>query len=93
MGRQSANLVVATYGTVPLTGEWLECFWCKACERVEWYHVRLKDKTYNLSVAPVELWQQATGVLNPNGNPSVGEFTRREARMKGVHGMKTYNFL
>jgi len=93
MGRQSSSLVLATYGTVPLKGEWLECFWCKACKRVEWYHVRLQNNTYSLSVAPPELWQSASGVIHPHGNPSVGEFTKRTARMVGVHGTKVYRFM
>ncbi|MGA1474792.1 MAG: hypothetical protein ACO4AI_06435 [Prochlorothrix sp.] len=93
MGRKPAYLLIATYGTIPLKGEWLERFWCKACDDMKWYHVRLKDKTYTLSLAPPELWKQATGVLNPEGNPTVSEFTRKASRMAGVHGMKTYGFM
>ena len=39
-GRQSATLVVATYGTVALNGEWLEAFWCDECQDTRWYHVK-----------------------------------------------------
>jgi len=33
-------------------------------------------------LAPKGLWEQAIGVINPGGNPSVGEFTRRQARAR-----------
>lgn len=93
MGRKPAYLVVATYGAVPLRGEWIECFWCKACEHARWYHVRRQDKAYTISVAPIELWKQATGVLNPEGNPTVSEFTRKAARLGIIYGVKTYRFM
>lgn len=81
MSRFAALTLIATHTTIPLTGEWLEAFWCPECDDVEWYHVkRLGDRDYELRRAPRELWLQATGVIHPEGNPSVGEFTRRQAR-------------
>jgi hypothetical protein len=44
-----------------------------------------------LAIAPSELWQSVGGVVHPNGNPSVGEFTRSAARMKGYQGLKAFN--
>ncbi|MGG6269264.1 hypothetical protein ACQ4M3_25915 [Leptolyngbya sp. AN03gr2] len=93
MGRRSALLVVATRTTVSLDGEWLEAFWCDECQTREWYHVRKHDRTYDLSIAPPELWQQATGVIHPSGNPSVGEFTRRQSRVVGFNGVKDFQFV
>lgn len=78
--RRNAQILIATQGAVQLNGEWLEKFWCPKCQESKWYHVRKSDRTYNLSVAPRELWQRSQGVYNPEGNPSVGEFTRRNAR-------------
>jgi hypothetical protein len=94
-GRQSATLVVATYGTVPLNGEWLEAFWCDECQESRWYHVRQEPgkRSFIVTVAPKELWQQVAGVVNPAGNPTVSEFTRKAARSSGVHGVKMFNFL
>jgi hypothetical protein len=81
--RKEAMMLVASQTTVSLDGEWLEAFWCDQCQGIEWYYVRKKDRVYEISVAPAELWQRAVGVINPEGNSSVGEFTRRHARMAG----------
>jgi hypothetical protein len=39
------------------------------------------------------LWQQVSGVIHPQGNPSVGEFTRRQSRMVGFQGVKEFSFV
>jgi len=75
---------VASQTAVSLTGEWLEGFWCEECQETKWYHVRKRENTYQLSVAPPELWQQAAGLAHPNGNPSVSEFTRKQASGKAL---------
>ncbi|MEC4816629.1 MAG: hypothetical protein SAK29_25675 [Scytonema sp. PMC 1069.18] len=89
ISRQKALTLIATKTAVSLEGEWLEAFWCDDCQETKWYHVRQERNknhpqevyTYNISVASPELWQQAMGVVDPAGNPSVSEFTRRNARM------------
>jgi hypothetical protein len=84
-------MLVASRTAVPIQGEWLEAFWCEQCQQTKWYHVHQSgDRTYKLSLAPQELWQQATGVINPQGNPSVGEFTRRNARKLSDRGIKDF---
>jgi hypothetical protein len=97
VGRKLSLLLTANQATVPLEGEWLEGFWCKLCQATEWYHVRKTgERSYEISVPPVELWQQATGLIDPRGNPSVGEFTRRQARMLHLHSdriRKEFGFL
>ncbi|BBD57356.1 hypothetical protein NIES2109_01220 [Nostoc sp. HK-01] len=81
MSRRNALILVANRTAVPLEGEWLEAFWCEHCQQTRWYHVRKRDeRAYEISLAPQELWQQATGVISSYGNPSVSEFTRRSAR-------------
>jgi hypothetical protein len=40
--------------------------------------------------APETLWMQASGVILPTGNPSVGEFTRRQARQTQYQGIKDF---
>ena len=83
IGRLSALLLVANRTAVPLVGEWLEAFWCNECQEARWYYVRkVGDRQYEVQLAPKELWMQASGVIDPNGNPSVGEFTRRQARAR-----------
>lgn len=81
ISRRNALMLVANQTAVPIEGEWLEAFWCEQCQQTKWYYVRKSgDRTYNISIAPPELWQQVTGVIDSQGNPSVGEFTKRSAR-------------
>jgi hypothetical protein len=91
--RHHAARLMAQQTTVALTGEWLESFWCDECQANTWYHVHKSDRTYTLSVAPPDLWQQATGVINPQGNPSVSEFSRHQARMADYRGIKDFSFV
>lgn len=98
MSRRSSLLLVASRTAVPLDGEWLEAFYCEQCQGTKWYHVHKLVNTaasqsactYKLALAPQELWQQVTGVISPNGNPSVGEFTLRQARLRGNKGLKDF---
>lgn len=80
MGKRSAQMLITAKGTVTLNGQWLEKFWCSECQESKWYRVSKCDRTYNISVAPTEVWQRSQGVSNPEGNPSVGEFTRWQSR-------------
>lgn len=93
VGRRNALMLIATQSIVVLNNEWLEAFWCDQCQETKWHHVRNCDRTYQLSVASQELWQRATGVIDSEGNPSVGEFTRRHARMAGHNVSKQFNFV
>jgi hypothetical protein len=82
MGRRQAMMTISTRSTVSLLGEWIEAFWCDECQTTEWYYVRkLENHRYEIRLAPGELWGQAVGVIHPNGNPSVSEFTRNQSRM------------
>ncbi|NEO36134.1 MAG: hypothetical protein F6J90_07270 [Moorea sp. SIOASIH] len=86
-----ALMLIASKTTVALEGEWLEAFWCSECEETKWYHVcKSGDRIYKVSLAPAELWQQVTGVIDPNGNSSVGEFTRRQSKRIGFYGVKDF---
>ena len=81
---RNASMVVKTYGTVPLLGEWLEAFWCPECQETKWYHIHKEERKYDVYLASPELWQQVSGVIDPRGNVSVSEFTLRQARRKGA---------
>ena len=88
ISRKRSLFVFSSYTTVPLTGEWLEAFWCRECQEARWFHVRrCEGQPYDLSIAPRELWMQVGSVPYPTGNPSVGDFTWRKARKRG--GMST----
>lgn len=93
INRKNALMLVATRTSVSLPGEWLEAFWCRCCQDTKWYHVHKSEQIYNLSLAPPELWQQATGVIDPRGNPSVGEFTRRQSRTIHYRATKDFRFV
>lgn len=94
MSRRSALMLVANQTAVSLEGEWLEAFWCEQCQQTKWYHVCKSDEgTYKVSLAPQELWQQVTGAIDPQGNPSVGEFTRRQAKVLNYRSMKDFQFV
>jgi len=94
IGRQNALILIASQTAVLLEDEWLEAFWCDECQQTQWYHVKKVGKSshckekqnvgrtsYSISVAPPYLWEQAIGVDETRGNPSVSEYTRRHARM------------
>ncbi len=96
IGRQNALILIASQTAVLLEDEWLEAFWCDECQRTEWYHVKTINKSssqntgsssYSISVAPPQLWKQATGVDETRGNPSVSEFTRRNSKMLGYKNL------
>ncbi|OLT55646.1 hypothetical protein [Moorea bouillonii] len=86
-----ALMLIASKTTVAIEGEWVEAFWCNQCQKTKWYHVcKSGDRTYKVSLAPAELWQQVTGVIDPDGNSSVGEFTRRQSKRIGFYGVKDF---
>ncbi len=94
IGRRASLLLIATRTAVPISEEWLEAFWCDQCGETQWYHVhRQGDRHYEVRLAPRDLWQQAQGVIHPSGNPSVGEFTRRQARQMSYQGIKDFRII
>jgi len=81
ISRFTALTLITNHSTVPLVGEWLESFWCPDCDETQWYYVRRLDGgVHDVVLAPQHLWQQVSGVLQQDGNPSVSEFTRRYSR-------------
>lgn len=91
LSRRAASLSIANHTAVPIQKEWLEAFWCEQCQQKNWYYVRQsEDGTYNISLAPRELWQQVTGVIDPHGNPSVSEFTRINAKQLNAHTLNSF---
>lgn len=91
ISRKNALQVISERTAVPLQNEWLEAFWCQHCQKTKWYHVRKLDTYYAISVASSELWQSVTGVIDPSGNPSVSEFTKRQSQMRYPHTISFVN--
>jgi len=96
IGRQNALILIASQTAVLLEDEWLEAFWCDQCQETKWYHVKIINQSskqnvgftsYSISVAPPQLWEQAMGVDETRGNPSVSEFTRRHSKMVGYRNL------
>lgn len=81
ISRKNAQILITDQTAVPLQSEWLESFWCEYCQTTKWYRVHKEENDYEISVAPPELWKSVSGVIDPYGNPSVSEFTKRQSRM------------
>lgn len=102
MKRLSALMLIQSCTAVSISGEWLEEFWCPECQAKTWYHVRIDNgsnhrssqgsrrASYHLLPAPEQLWQQVSGVIQPGGNPSVSEYSRRSARSARYVGLKGF---
>jgi hypothetical protein len=76
-----ARLVHNAYPVLVLSNEWLEELYCASCGQKRWYHlIKAGDGGFSLQLAPRDLWSQVAHVDPTVPNPSVGEFTRREAR-------------
>ena len=95
IGKHRANEILEAYNhALSIGNEWLECFWCDRCQASKWWHVTRRDRIiHELTPINRELWERASGVIRPEGNPTVGEFTRKNARANGVIGAKQYRFL
>jgi len=94
LSRKSAMMLIAQETAVSIHDEWLEAFWCDHCAETRWFHVLKKDaNVYEVVPATREQWQQAQGVIHPNGNPSVGEFSRKSACMHGYRGLRQFSFI
>jgi hypothetical protein len=94
VSRRVALMLIATETAVKLDNEWIEGFWCPECGAVSWYHVCLVDQQdYRISTVERGLWEQAVGVIHPEGNPSVGAFTRRQSRANNYGCIKDFRFV
>ena len=81
MSSKRARLVIQAYPVLVLSQEWLEQLYCPSCGQSRWHHVRREDDgSLSLRWAPRELWQQVAHVDPVHANPSVSEYTRRQAR-------------
>jgi len=81
MPDKKAQLVLQAYPVLVLSNEWLEELFCPQCGTSRWCHVTKHDRVqHTVRWAPQELWMQVAHVDPVVANPTVGEFTRREAR-------------
>ena len=81
MSDRKARLVIHAYPVLVLSNEWLEELFCPKCGTSRWCHVVRHDKVrHTVRWAPRDLWEQVAHVDPVAPNPSVSEFSRREAR-------------
>ena len=74
-----------------LSNEWLEELFCPKCGSSRWCHVIKHDKVaHTVSWAPRELWEQVARVDPTAANPTVSEYTRRNA-IKRQNGKRFYD--
>lgn len=82
LSKHKAALALSANTTVTLEDVWLEAFWCPECEETRWYRVHKLGREYRLSTVPDQLWKQSAGTVDPTrGNPSVSEFTQKQAKL------------
>ncbi|MCT0200807.1 hypothetical protein KQ313_14125 [Synechococcus sp. CS-1325] len=76
-----ARLVINAFPVLVLSNEWIEELFCAECGACHWCHVmRLDSVQHTVRWAPRDLWQQVAHVDPIGGNPSVSQFTARQAR-------------
>jgi len=81
MKRRKAKLIIMAYPVLTMSNEWLEQLFCPECGTARWCHVIRHDRVrHEVAWAPRDLWQQVGHVDPASSNPSVSEYTRREAK-------------
>lgn len=84
MSERRSRLVIQAYPVLVLSNEWLEELYCPACGTSRWCHVIKHSRTeHSVRWAPRELWEQVAHVDPLQPNPSVSEYSRRQARNRG----------
>ena len=81
MPDKKARLVIQAFPVLVLSNEWLEELFCPACGTSGWCHVTKHNRVeHTVRWAKRELWEQVAHVDPVVANPTVSEYTRREAR-------------
>jgi hypothetical protein len=81
MADKTAKLVIQAYPVLVLSNEWLEELFCPSCGTSRWCHVTKHDRVeHTVRWAPRDLWEQVAHVDPVGTNPTVSQFTQREAR-------------
>ena len=94
MSTKTARLVINAYPVFVLSNEWLEELYCEQCNSSHWFHIiKHSPDQYTLRWAPQHLWEQVAHVDPSVANPTVSEYTRKQARrqqQKRVDGKRFY---
>ena len=94
MASKTAQLVIHAYPVFVLSNEWLEELYCEQCGSSHWCHIiKHSPDQYTVRWAPQHLWKQVAHVDPSVANPTVSEYTRKQARrhqQKRVDGKRFY---
>ena len=78
---KKAQLIIHAYPVLVLSNEWLEELFCPVCGNSRWCHVIKHDRIkHTVRWAPRELWRQVAHVDPTAANPTVSDYSRRNAR-------------
>ena len=78
---KKARLIINAFPVFVLSHEWLESLYCPKCGQSHWCYVIKNDRVrHTVQWAPRELWEQVAHVDPSAANPTVSDYTRREAR-------------
>ncbi len=95
MSSKRAQLIINAYPVLVLSNEWLEELFCPQCGSSHWCHITKHDRVaHTVRWAPRDLWEQVAHVDPSVSNPTVSEYTRREARRhqrKRADGKRFYD--
>ena len=81
MPAAKAKLLISAYPVYTLSHEWLEELFCLKCGMASWCHVVRHNRVeHTVRWAPRELWEHVAHVDPLRANPSISDFSRREAR-------------
>ena len=78
---KKAQLIINAYPVLVLSHEWLEELFCPVCGSSRWCYVIKHDRIeHTVRWAPRELWEQVAHVDPTAANPTVSDYSRRNAR-------------
>ena len=82
---RKAQLILNAYPVLVLSNEWLEELFCPKCGSSRWCHVIKHDAVlHTVRWAPRDVWEQVAHVDPTAANPTVSEYTRRNARRNAI---------
>ena len=90
---KKTQLILNAYPVLVLSNEWLEELFCPKCSSSRWCHVIKHDKvSHTVRWAPRDLWEHVAHVDHIAGNPTVSEYTRRNARCNALKRVNSKRF-
>ena len=93
MTSKQARLVINAYPVLVLSNEWLEELFCPQCGTSRWCHITKHDRVeHSVQWAPRDLWEQVAHVDPTAANPTVSDYTRRNACRTAIKRVDSKRF-